>query len=51
MGVEPGASGQTILPETFEKVKKIVAFRQDNNLHFKIEFDGGVNSETAKTLI
>lgn len=51
MGVEPGASGQTILQETFEKVKEIAAFRQDNNLRFKIEFDGGVNPETAKKLI
>ena len=51
MGVEPGASGQPILEETYEKVKEIAKFRQDNNLRFKIEFDGGVNDQTAKKLI
>ncbi len=51
MGVEPGASGQSTLPETIDKVKEINNFRRDNNLRFKIEFDGGVNLDNAKTLI
>lgn len=51
MGVEPGASGQTTIPETIEKVKEIAEFRQANNLRFKIEFDGGVNVDNAQTLI
>lgn len=51
MGVEPGASGQPILEEMFEKVAEIAKFRQDNNLRFKIEFDGGVNADTAKKLV
>ncbi len=50
MGVEPGASGQETLPETLDKVKEVYDFRQANNLHFKIEFDGGVNAENAKLL-
>ena len=51
MGVEPGASGQPILEETFDKVSEIDKFRRDNNLRFKIEFDGGVNDKTAPKLI
>ncbi len=51
MGVEPGASGQPILEETYEKVAEIDKFRRDNNLRFKIEFDGGVNDKTAGKLI
>ncbi len=51
MGVEPGASGQALIEETFDKVREIAKFRQDNNLRFKIEFDGGVNPQTAKKLI
>lgn len=51
MGVEPGASGQSLIEETFDKVREIAKFRQDNNLRFKIEFDGGVNPQTAKKLI
>ena len=51
MGVEPGASGQKLLDSVYDKVKEIYEFRQSNNLNFKIEFDGGVNPETAKKLI
>ncbi len=51
MGVEPGASGQEILPEIIDKVREIDNFRRENNLRFKIEFDGGVNLDNAKTLI
>lgn len=51
MGVEPGASGQTMQKEMIDRVKEIYEFRQSNNLHFKIEFDGGVNPENAKLLI
>jgi len=51
MGVEPGLSGQQILEDSFEKVREIDKFRRDNNLSFKIEFDGGVNPETAQKLI
>lgn len=51
MGVEPGASGQTLLEDSIEKVKEVYDFREANNLHFKIEFDGGVNVENAKKLI
>ncbi len=51
MGVTPGNYGQALLPETIDKVKEIDNFRAENNLRFKIEFDGGVNVENAKTLI
>lgn len=51
MGVEPGASGQKLMNSVYDKVKEIYEFRQSNNLNFKIEFDGGVNPETAKKLI
>lgn len=51
MGVEPGASGQALIPEMFDKVKEIDEFRTSNNLKFKIEFDGGVNLGNAKKLI
>lgn len=50
MGVDPGSSGQETLPETYDKVAEISKFRQDNNLNFKIEFDGGVNEKNAEKL-
>lgn len=51
MGVEPGRSGQALMPEMIEKVKEINKFREENNLRFRIEIDGGVNAENAQTLI
>ena len=50
MGVEPGSSGQTTLPEIYDKVAEINKFKEDNNLNFKIEFDGGVNEENIQKL-
>lgn len=50
MGVDPGSSGQETLSETYDKVAEINKFRQDNNLNFKIEFDGGVNEKNAEKL-
>ncbi|MBR1890757.1 MAG: ribulose-phosphate 3-epimerase [Clostridia bacterium] len=51
MGVEPGKSGQSLIPDMIEKVKEINRFREENNLSFKIEFDGGVLPENAPKLV
>ena len=51
MGVVPGRSGQSLIPEMFDRVKEVYQFREENNLKFKIEFDGGVNVENAQKLI
>ncbi len=51
MGVEPGASGQTTLPEMIDRVKEIDEFRRSNNLAFKIEFDGGVNEQNVRQIV
>ena len=51
MGVEPGTSGQKMVPNITKKIKNIVAFRQANDMNFKIEIDGGVNEENAQSLI
>lgn len=51
MGVEPGASGQTMLESVFDTVKEVDNFRKQNNLRFKIEFDGGVNLDNAGKLV
>ena len=50
MSVEPGLSGQKFLTESYEKIKEIALFREENKLCFKIEVDGGVNSENARIL-
>ncbi len=51
MGVVPGRSGQSLMPEMIDRVKEIHRFREENNLSFKIEFDGGVNAENSQKLI
>jgi ribulose-phosphate 3-epimerase len=48
MTVNPGFSGQELIPECLEKVKKLVKMRKDANLGFKISVDGGINETTAE---
>ncbi len=43
MSVEPGFGGQTFLPESIDKLKKIVKIRKENNLNFMIQIDGGIS--------
>lgn len=42
MSVNPGYGGQTFIAETLEKVRKLAAWRQDNNGNFLVEMDGGI---------
>ena len=46
MGVKPGASGQTIIPGSAEKVAEI----RDMNKHVYIQIDGGVTLKNASIL-
>lgn len=48
MSVEPGYGGQSFMPETLEKVRTLKAYRQANELDYRIEIDGGINDQTAK---
>lgn len=48
MTVNPGFGGQSFIPETLDKVRELVALRQEKGYHYLIEVDGGVNGETAK---
>ncbi len=48
MGVNPGFQGQKFIPETLDRVKRLVELRGDR--HYIIQVDGGVNLDTAKDL-
>ena len=50
MTVEPGEGGQSLIPETIEKIKKIREYIDSNNLDTEIEVDGGVNLDNIKIL-
>ena len=51
MTVYPGYGGQSIITDTFEKVKKLRAVIDERSLPVDIEVDGGVNCENVETII
>ncbi len=46
MTVNPGYSGQTFIPETMTKVKKIRKWIEKDGLETDIQVDGGIDAET-----
>lgn len=44
MSVNPGYGGQTFIPETLDKVRKLARWRQDNGGSFLIQMDGGIGT-------
>jgi ribulose-phosphate 3-epimerase len=47
MTVNPGAGGQKLIVECFEKVKTLAALRKERGLSFLISVDGGINEQSA----
>lgn len=50
MTVEPGKGGQTLIPDTIKKINRLNEYRQQKNLDFDIEADGGINSENIEEI-
>lgn len=48
MSVNPGFGGQTFIPDSLNKIATLNQWRQEQNLSYVIEVDGGVNEETAR---
>lgn len=48
MSVEPGAGGQKFLESSINRVAFLKEYRDNNNLQYKIEIDGGINADTIK---
>jgi ribulose-phosphate 3-epimerase len=46
MSVNPGFGGQSFIPFTLDKVRKLVAMRAAVNADFRIEIDGGISTDT-----
>lgn len=51
MSVNPGFGGQAFIPYTLEKIKQLHQIKEDFNLTFDIEIDGGVTLENAPLLL
>lgn len=48
MSVNPGFGGQSLIPSTLRKIRKLAEIREKNDLKFRIEIDGGVNLKTIQ---
>jgi ribulose-phosphate 3-epimerase len=51
MSVNPGFGGQKFIRRSLQKVRKLVAMRQEQGLNFRIEIDGGVAMDTVTDIV
>lgn len=51
MSVEPGFSGQVLLPGSYERLQTLYDLREEHNLHFTIGVDGGINGDNFSDLV
>lgn len=50
MSVNPGFGGQKFIPSVLRKASELVKLREERNLDFEIEIDGGVNLDNLKQI-
>lgn len=48
MSVNPGAGGQSFIPQALPKLRALAKLAKDRGLALELEVDGGVNPETAR---
>tara|TARA_B110000037_G_scaffold55503_1_gene67938 strand:- start:1855 stop:2514 length:660 start_codon:yes stop_codon:yes gene_type:complete len=51
MSVNPGFGGQKFMPEVLNKIKELKKIKDQQNLNFDIEIDGGINFDNNKLAI
>ena len=51
MSVNPGFGGQKFMPRVLDKIKELKKIKDQQNLSFDIEIDGGINFENNKLAI
>ncbi|CAN5230266.1 ribulose-phosphate 3-epimerase [soil metagenome] len=51
MSVNPGFGGQSFIESSLQKVYKLNAIREQMNLQYLIEVDGGINAENCTKLV
>ena len=51
MSVNPGFGGQKFIHHSLRKIERLKALREEMNLDFKIEIDGGVNEDNISEVI
>ena len=51
MSVNPGFGGQKFIPHSLRKIERLKVLREEMNLDFQIEIDGGVNEDNISEVI
>ena len=51
MSVHPGFAGQKFIPNILDKIKELKKIKDQQNLNFDIEVDGGINFDNNKLVI
>ncbi len=51
MTVEPGFGGQSLIPETLDKVRELKKYIDEHGLDVDIEVDGGINEQNVGAAI
>ena len=51
MSVNPGFGGQKFMPKVLDKIKSLRRIKEQKNLNFDIEIDGGINFDNCKSAI
>ena len=51
MTVNPGFGGQSLIPSTYQKVRRLRQMLAERDLDCPIEVDGGVNRDTAPAIV
>jgi ribulose-phosphate 3-epimerase len=51
MSVNPGFGGQSFIPHTVDKVRRLRRMLEKNGLSTDIEVDGGINPQTARQVV
>jgi ribulose-phosphate 3-epimerase len=51
MSVNPGFGGQKFIPKVLEKIKELKKIKDQKNMAFDIEIDGGINFNNNKLAI
>ena len=51
MSVNPGFGGQKFIPKVLDKIKELKEIKNQKNLKFDIEIDGGINFDNSKLAI
>lgn len=51
MSVEPGFAQQDFLPETVDRIRRLVGFRQTSGVPFRIGIDGGIKANNIAQVV